>query len=59
LATREHPGTVVVGLHGLLEVRGGEVGVGIADEEGMGEYLGYVRGVGGGEGRFVVVLGRG
>lgn len=58
LATREHPGTVVVGLQGLLEVRGEEVGVGIADEGGMEEYLGYVRGMGGGEGRLVVVLGR-
>ena len=62
LAAREHPGTVVLGLQGVLASRGGEVKVGIDDDSEMGAYLGHVRGGtggGGGKATFVVLLGVG
>ncbi|EUC46023.1 hypothetical protein COCMIDRAFT_94005 [Bipolaris oryzae ATCC 44560] len=55
LATREHPGTEVRKLEGLIAYKGSgegrEVGVQITDDEELGAYLGVVRGGGeGGEG---------
>ncbi|KAI4640395.1 hypothetical protein J4E93_008601 [Alternaria ventricosa] len=70
LAMREHPGTVVHKLQGLVVHRGGraesEVVVEVSDDEELGAYLGLVRRVGGEEGAgaqgkatFVVLLGMG
>lgn len=65
LAMREHPGTVVHKLEGLITYRGGqeerEVVVEVGDDEELGAYLGHVRGEGQGQGQgkatFVVLLG--
>ena len=72
LAMREHPGTVVHKLQGLVVHRGGraesEVVVEVTDDEELGAYLGLVRRAGGEEGgqgqgqgkaTFVVLLGMG
>lgn len=65
LAMREHPGTVMHKLEGLITYRGEgqqdrEVVVEVGDDEELGAYLGHVRGEGNGQGgkaTFVVVLG--
>lgn len=64
LAMREHPGTAVHKLEGLITYRGGqddrEVVVEVGDDEELGAYLGHVRGEGqaqGGKATFVVLLG--
>ncbi|KAF1971643.1 hypothetical protein BU23DRAFT_555818 [Bimuria novae-zelandiae CBS 107.79] len=60
LAAREHPGTVVLGLEGVLASRGEEICVGIDNDGELGAYLGHVRaGTGGGSGKvtFMVTLG--
>ncbi|KAH7559793.1 hypothetical protein J3E72DRAFT_389228 [Bipolaris maydis] len=69
LATREHPGTEVRKLEGLIAYKGGaegrEVGVQITDDEELEAYLGVVRAERGGEGgeggkaTFLVLLGVG
>jgi hypothetical protein len=68
LATREHPGTVVLKLEGLITYRGDhggrDVTVEVGDDEELGAYLGHVRSEsGGGQGQgkatFVVMLGMG
>ncbi|KAI4923678.1 uncharacterized protein J4E92_007652 [Alternaria infectoria] len=70
LAMREHPGTVVHKLQGLVVHRGGraesEVVVEVTDDEELGAYLGLVRRAGGedggqgqGKATFVVLLGMG
>ncbi|KAH7394431.1 hypothetical protein BKA66DRAFT_300439 [Pyrenochaeta sp. MPI-SDFR-AT-0127] len=69
LAMREHPGTVVHKLEGLVTYRGGqqdrEVVVEVGDDEELGAYLGHVKGDGQGQGHshgkatFVVLLGTG
>ncbi|KAI4957919.1 hypothetical protein J4E86_005059 [Alternaria arbusti] len=70
LAMREHPGTVVHKLQGLVVHRGGradsEVVVEVTDDEELGAYLGLVRRKGGEEGAgaqgkaaFLVLLGMG
>ncbi|EUC33503.1 hypothetical protein COCCADRAFT_4980 [Bipolaris zeicola 26-R-13] len=66
LATREHPGTEVRKLEGLIAYKGGaegrEVGVQITDDGELGAYLGVVRGEKEGEAGkvvFGVLLGEG
>lgn len=67
LAMREHPGTIIHKLEGLITYRGGqqerEVVVEVGDDEELGAYLGHVRGDGQGQGQgkatFVVMLGIG
>ena len=70
LAMREHPGTVVHKLEGLITYRGEgqdrEVVVEVGDDEELGAYLGHVRGgqgqgqgQGQGKATFVVLLGMG
>ncbi|KAF2820212.1 hypothetical protein CC86DRAFT_360792 [Ophiobolus disseminans] len=61
LAAREHPGTVVLKLEGLMTYRGdqggNEVAVEVGDEEELGAYLGHVGSKG--KATFVVCLGMG
>ncbi|KAH7086436.1 hypothetical protein FB567DRAFT_71123 [Paraphoma chrysanthemicola] len=67
LAAREHPGTVVLKLEGLITYRAEqgdrEVTVEVGDDEELGAYLGHVRSAGSGQGQgkgkatFVVLLG--
>ncbi|CAO2657871.1 Nn.00g071310.m01.CDS01 [Neocucurbitaria sp. VM-36] len=65
LAMREHPGTIVHKLEGLITYRGEgqdkEVVVEVGNDEELGAYLGHVRGEGQGQGQgkatFVVLLG--
>ncbi|KAF2033115.1 hypothetical protein EK21DRAFT_49513, partial [Setomelanomma holmii] len=65
LAAREHPGTVVLKLEGLITYRGDhgdrEVTVEVGDDEELGAYLGHVQAAGGRQGQgkatFVVLLG--
>jgi hypothetical protein len=63
LAMREHPGTVIHKIEGMITYRGGqedrEVAVEVGDDEELGAYLGHVRGDGGSQGKatFAVLLG--
>jgi hypothetical protein len=67
IAMREHPGTVVHKVEGLITYRGGqaerEVVVEVADDEELGAYLGHVKrgeeGAGQGKATFIVWLGPG
>ena len=62
---REHPGTVIHKIEGMITYRGGqedrEVAVEVGDDEELGAYLGHVRGDGGSQGKatFAVLLGSG
>ncbi|KAJ4358307.1 uncharacterized protein N0V89_002889 [Didymosphaeria variabile] len=57
LATREHPGSEVVHLEGVIGTRDGEMCVGIDDDAELGAYLGHVGArTGGGRGKVTFVV---
>ena len=63
LVVREHPGTVVMKLEGLVVYRQDqgerEVVVEVSDDEELAAYLGHVKSTGQGKATFVVLLGMG
>lgn len=63
LVMREHPGTVVLKVEGLVVYRQDqddrEVVVEVSDDEELAAYLGHVKSTGHGKATFVVLLGIG